>query len=83
MSLVKHDQILSLFNQAYFYTNYCVFSVVKCFYLRDFMNLVKHDQILSLFITKPIIVRIIVSLVFENIIVRASVYCVQKFYDFG
>ena len=25
MSLVKHDQILSLFNQAYYYTNYCVF----------------------------------------------------------
>ena len=27
MSLVKHDQILSLFNQAYYYTNYCVFNV--------------------------------------------------------
>ena len=27
MSLVKHDQILSLFNQAYYCTNYCVFSV--------------------------------------------------------
>ena len=25
MSLVKHDQILSLFNQAYYCTNYCVF----------------------------------------------------------
>ena len=32
MSLVKHDQILSLFNQAYYYTNYCVFSVGKCYY---------------------------------------------------
>ena len=27
MTLVKHDQIFSLFNQAYYYTNYCVFSV--------------------------------------------------------
>ena len=32
MSLVKHDQILSLFNQAYYYTNYCVFTVGKCYY---------------------------------------------------
>ena len=32
MSLVKHDQILSLFNQAYYYTNYCVFSVGECYY---------------------------------------------------
>ena len=50
MSLVKHDQILSLFNQAYYYTNYCVFSVKKCYYkdccivFRDFMTLIKHDQ---------------------------------------
>ena len=27
MSLVEHDQILSLFNQAYYYTNFFVFSV--------------------------------------------------------
>ena len=27
MSLVKHDQILSLFNQAHYYTHYCAFSV--------------------------------------------------------
>ena len=27
MSLVKYDQILSLFNQVYYCTNYCVFSV--------------------------------------------------------
>ena len=27
LSLVKHDQILSSFNQAYYCTNYCVFSV--------------------------------------------------------
>ena len=27
MSLVKHDQILSLFNQAYYCVNYGVFSV--------------------------------------------------------
>ena len=55
MTLVKHDQILSLFNQAHYYTNYRVFSVVKCYYkgccivLRDFMSLVKPDQILSSF----------------------------------
>ena len=55
MTLVKHVQIFSLFNQAYYYTNYCVLSVVKCYYkgccivFRDFMSLVKHDQILSSF----------------------------------
>ena len=55
LTLVKYVQILSLFNQAYYYTNYCVFSVWKCYYkdccivLRDFMTLVKHDKILSLF----------------------------------
>ena len=27
MTLVKLVQILSLFNQAYYYTNYCVFNV--------------------------------------------------------
>ena len=27
VTLVKHDQILSIFNQAYYYTNYCTFSV--------------------------------------------------------
>ena len=27
ITLVKYVQILSLFNQAYYYTNYCVFSV--------------------------------------------------------
>ena len=32
MTLVKHDKILSLFNQAYYCTNYCVFSVGKCYY---------------------------------------------------
>ena len=32
MTLVKYDQILSLFNQGYYYTNYCVFSVWKCYY---------------------------------------------------
>ena len=47
MTLVKHDQILSLFNQAHYYTNYCVFRVGKCYYkdccivFRDFMTLVK------------------------------------------
>ena len=27
MALVKYVQILSLFNQAHYYTNYCVFNV--------------------------------------------------------
>ena len=36
MSLVKHDQFFSLFNQAYYYTNYYVFSVSKC-YCKDCM----------------------------------------------
>ena len=27
MTLVKYVQILSLFNQAHYYTNYCVFNV--------------------------------------------------------
>ena len=55
MTLVQYVQILSLFNKAYYYTNYCVFTVGKCYYkgccivFRDFMSLVKHDQILSLF----------------------------------
>ena len=31
-TLVKHDQILSLFNQAYYYTNYYVFSAGKYYY---------------------------------------------------
>ena len=32
ITLVKYVQILSLFNEAYYYTNYCVFSVGKCYY---------------------------------------------------
>ena len=32
ITLVKYVQILSLFNQAHNYTNYCVFSVGKCYY---------------------------------------------------
>ena len=32
ITLVKYVQILSLFNQANYYTNYCVFSVGKCYY---------------------------------------------------
>ena len=28
-ALVKYEQILSLFNQAYYYSNYCVFNVFK------------------------------------------------------
>ena len=47
MTLVQCVQILSLLNQTYYYTNYCVFGVVKCYYksccivFRDFMSLVK------------------------------------------
>ena len=32
ITLVKYVQILSLFTQAHYYTNYCVFSVGKCYY---------------------------------------------------
>ena len=32
MTLVKYVQIWSLFNQAHYYRNYCVFSVGKCYY---------------------------------------------------
>ena len=32
LTLVTWEQILSLFSQAYYYTNYCVFSVGKCYY---------------------------------------------------
>ena len=32
ITLVKYVQILSLFNQAHYYTNYYVFSVWKCYY---------------------------------------------------
>ena len=31
ITLVKYVQILSLFNQAYYYTNNCIFSVGKCY----------------------------------------------------
>ena len=47
MTLVKHDQILSLFNQAYYYTNYCalvfknVIIRIDIIIFRDFMTLVK------------------------------------------
>ena len=46
------------------------------------MSLVKHDQILSSFSQLPINARIIVSLVFKNIIVRAAVLF-SEIYDFG
>ena len=42
------------------------------------MSLVKHDQILSLF-TKPIITRIIVSLMFKNVIIRIEVTVFRDF----
>ena len=32
ITLVKYVQILSSFNKAHYYTNYCVFSVGKCYY---------------------------------------------------
>ena len=32
ITLVKYVQILSMFNQAHYYTNYCVFNVGKCYY---------------------------------------------------
>ena len=32
ITLVKYVQILSLFNQAHYYTNYCVFNAKKCYY---------------------------------------------------
>ena len=32
ITLVKYVQIFSLFNQAHYYTNLCVFSVGKCYY---------------------------------------------------
>ena len=32
ITLVKYVQILSLFNEADYYTNYCVFSVGECYY---------------------------------------------------
>ena len=32
ITLVKYVHILSLFNQAHYYTNYCVFNVGKCYY---------------------------------------------------
>ena len=32
ITLVKYVQIWSLFNQAHYYMNYCVFSVGKCYY---------------------------------------------------
>ena len=32
ITLVKYVQIFSLFNQAHYYTNYCVFCVGKCYY---------------------------------------------------
>ena len=42
------------------------------------MTLVKHDQILSIF-NKPIITRIIVPLVFENVIIRIEIIVFRDF----
>ena len=55
MKLVEYEHILSLFNQAYYYMIYYIFSVGKCYYkgcciaFRDFIKLVKYEQFLSLF----------------------------------
>ena len=82
MSLVKHDQILSSFNQAYYCTNHCVFSVGKCYYkdccivFRDFM--LDRSKFCH-YLTKPMITRIIVSLVFENVIIRIEIIVFRDF----
>ena len=55
ITLVKYVQILSLFNQAHYYTNYCVLMFknviirIEVTVFRDFIALVKYVQILSLF----------------------------------
>ena len=55
ITLIKYVQILSLFNQAHYYTNYCVFNVknviirIEVTVFRDFITLVKYVQILSIF----------------------------------
>ena len=49
-----------------------VIITIEIIVFRDFMTLVKYVQILSLF-NQAIITRIIVSLVFKNVIVRAAV----------
>ena len=51
MTLLKWEQILSLFNQVYYFTKYCVLGVSKCCYINwtmvidDLMTLVKWEEI--------------------------------------
>ena len=84
MSLVKTDQILSLFNQAPYYTNYCVFSVANVIIraavlfseiLRFWLNVVKFRHYLA----KPITTRVIMYLVFENVIIRTEIIVFRDF----
>ena len=79
---------MSLFNQAHYYTNYCVFSVGKCSYkdccivFRDSMTLVKHDQILSSFNQAYYCTNYCVISV-GKCYYKDLNYCFQRFYDFG
>ena len=85
MTLVKYVQILSLFNQAHYYTNYCVFSVGKCYYkgccivFRDFLRLWLNRNKFCHYLTSPIITRIIKYLVFENVIIRIEIIVLRDF----
>ena len=57
ITLVKYVQILSMFNQAHYYTNLRIVSLmfknviirIEVFVFRDFITLVKYVQIWSLF----------------------------------
>ena len=70
---------MSLFNQAYYCTNYCVFSVWKyyckgcCILFSQILWLWLNRNKFSDYLTKPIVTRIIVSLLLENVIIRAAV----------
>ena len=47
------------------------------------MTLVTYTNKFRHYLAKPIITRITVSLVLETVIIRAALYCFQRFYDFG
>ena len=82
MTLVKHDQILSLFNQAYYYTNYCVFNknVIRAAVLfSEILRLWLNRNKSCHYLTKPIITRIIMYLVFENVIIRIEIIVFRDF----
>ena len=83
MTLVKHDQILSIFNQAYYYTNYCTFRLkIEVTVFRDFITLVKYVQILSLFTQAHYYTNYCVFSVGKCYYKDLS-YCCQRFYNFG